>query len=176
MTGAPQPSTEDLAAVLARHRGTVTEFLEHVAGEPVDADIVSQQCGPAVDDDRFGFRPVGDVLSRAVLLTGRATRRRFVYAESAIAAERLPGSVRRRLEASRDPIGRVLADHHLRIRREPLADPVITPGISGDIRALLRGSALARRYRIIVGSAPAMVVSEWFLQSVPDALFSHPGW
>ena len=174
MTGAPQSSAAELATALQCNRGTVTEFLEHLAGEPIDADIVSQQSGPDGDHDPFGLAPNGEVLRRAVLLTGRTTMRRFVYAESAIAAERLPGSVRRRLELSRDPIGRVLLDHHLRVRREPLAGPVIAEGIGGDIATLLHGSALSRRYRIFVGNTPAMVVSEWFLQSVPDALAAHP--
>ena len=175
MTGEPQLEAADLAATLRCDRGTVTEFLEHLAGEPIDADIVSRRTGPGGHHSSFGLPSHRELVRRAVLLTGRVTRRRFVYAESAIAADRLPPPVRRRLEVSTDPIGRVLRDHHLQIRREELSDPVIPPDVGVDILALLRGSALSRRYRLVIGNSPAMVVSEWFLQTVTSALAAQSG-
>lgn len=175
MTDPPKLDAAGLAATLRGDRGTVTEFLEQLAGEPIDADIVSQNTGPADHQRSFGLPPHRELVRRAVLLTGRVTRRRFVYAESAIAADRLPPPVRKRLEMSTDPIGRVLRDHHLRIRREDLADPVIPPDTDGDILALLRASALSRRYRLVIGTSPVMVVSEWFLRAVTDALATRPG-
>jgi chorismate-pyruvate lyase len=170
MTGIPQSAGTELTTALQRNRGTVTEFLELLAGEPIDADIRFQKVGPAGGDNPLGLVPDAEVLRRAVLLTGRTTGRTFVYAESAIDAHRLPGPVRRQLETSRDPIGRVLLDHRLAVRREPLAGPVVAKGAGGDITTLLHSAPLSRRYRIILDSAPAMVVSEWFLQPVPDAL------
>jgi chorismate-pyruvate lyase len=175
MTGEPQPGAHDLAATLPSESGTVTEFLEHLAGEPIDADVVSQHTGPADHDDSLGLPPHRVLLRRAVVLTGRVTRRRFVYAESAIAADRLPLLIRRRLENSNDPIGRILLDHHLQIRREDLAGPVTPSDIDDDIAALLRASALSRRYRLVVGGSAAMVVSEWFLPAAAHALATQPG-
>jgi chorismate-pyruvate lyase len=158
---------------LQRSKGTVTDFLEHLAGEPIDADILSQKTGTAGNDNLLGLESDAELIYRTVLLTGRRSGRDYVYAESAIAVERLPASARRLLESSRDPIGRVLTKYHFEIRREPLAGPVTATGNSAAIVELLNGVALARRYLITLGSDPAIVVGEWFLQAVPEALASH---
>jgi chorismate-pyruvate lyase len=170
MTGVSSAPSTELLAALERSRRTVTEFLEDLVREPVDADIISQAAGPAGDNNALGLAPGGELVRRAVVLTGRVSGRAFVYAESSIAAERIPGPVRQRLEQSRDPIGRVLVDHHLTVRREPLDGPVVPEVSAHKVGALLRESALSRRYRIMIGGGPAMVVSEWFLRSVSDAL------
>jgi len=163
-------SAGELLTALQRSKGTVTDFLEHLAGEPIDADILSQKTGSAGKDNLLGLESDAELIHRTVLLTGRRSGRDFVYAESAIAVERLPASARRLLESSRDPIGRVLTKYHFEIRREPLAGPVTATGNSAAIVELLNGVALARRYLITLGSDPAIVVSEWFLQAVPEAL------
>jgi chorismate-pyruvate lyase len=166
-------SAGELLTALQRSKGTVTDFLEHLAGEPIDADILSQKTGTAGNDNLLGLESDAELIYRTVLLTGRRSGRDFVYAESAIAVERLPASARRLLESSRDPIGRVITKYHFEIRREPLAGPVTATGNSAAIVELLNGVALARRYLITLGSDPAIVVGEWFLQAVPEALASQ---
>ena len=163
----------ELLTTLQRANGTVTEFLEQLAGEPIDADILSQNVEPAGHDNSLGLESDADLVRRTVLLTGRISGRRFVYAESAIAVGRLPASARRRLESSRDPIGRVLTKHRLEVRREPLAGPKISVGKSARIIDLLDGAALSRCYLMTLGGDPTIVVSEWFLQTVTEALTSH---
>src|SRR5450631_1841652 len=115
----------ELLTALQHSKGTVTDFLEHLAGEPIDADILSQNAGPAGPDNSLGLGSDAELIRRTVLLTGRISGRGFVYAESAIAVERLPASARRRLESSRDPIGRVFTKHRLEIRWQPLVGPVV---------------------------------------------------
>jgi chorismate-pyruvate lyase len=166
------PAGEILSA-LQRANGTVTEFLEQLAGEPIDADIRSQRTGPAGHDNPLGLDPGADLVRRAALLTGRDSGRRFVYAESAIALERLPASARQRLLSSRDPIGRVLTKHRLDVGREPLAGPAPSLGPSTWIIDLLDGAVHARCYLMTLGGDPAIVVSEWFLQTVAEALTMH---
>jgi len=173
MTGVPPPTAVELLTALQHAKGTVTEFLEHLAGEPIDADILSRHTGHAGNDNLLGLESDAEVTRRSVLLTGRASGRRFVYAESAIAEERLPASARRRLESSRVPIGRVLTQHNLAVRREPLPGPVVALDNTPRIIDLLKSAALSRRYCITLGSDPAIVVSEWFLRTVPEALASH---
>ena len=181
----------ELATALARHPGTVTDLLEKLAGEPIDADILWQGPDRAGDDNCLGLGPDEETLRRTVLLTGRATGRRFVYADSTIAGGRLPDSARRQLETSCEPIGRILSDHLLDILREPLPDPRLSQGaqFSPDpplregaplgqgrsagqpqIAALLATSPFARRYRLIIGATPTMIVSEWFLPPATEAL------
>jgi chorismate-pyruvate lyase len=167
MTGVHPPTAAEFLNALQRAKGTVTEFLEYLAGEPIDADILSQNSGPAGNDNSLGLKSEAELVRRIVLLTGRISGRRFVYAETAIAVERLPASARRRLESSRDPIGRVLTKHHLEVRREPLPGPVVATGNTPRIIDLLDRAAHSRRYRITLGSGPAIVVSEWFLQTIP---------
>ena len=154
---------------------TVTELLEHVAREPIDADIRRQVIGPGSVDEWLGLPPGAPTLERAVVLAGRVTGRNFVYAESAIAADRLPGPVRSRLEASRDPIGRVLLDHELALRRHQLPGPVVARHADRTGGTLLDVVVLARRYRLIVDGAPAMVISEWFLAPVGECRRRPPG-
>jgi chorismate-pyruvate lyase len=174
MTDIPQSRGTDLTAALEASGGTVTQFLEDLAGEAVDADILAQETEPAGSDNWLGLEPGAELLRREVLLTGRATRRRFVYAESAIAAERLPDSLRRRLEQSREPIGRVLLDHGIGIRRTALAGSVIARSTDGRVEALIREAPLSRRYLIVSGGDPVIVVNEWFLPVVAETLASLP--
>ena len=174
MTASPQGGGTDLTAALEASGGTVTQFLEELAGEAVDADVLTQETEPAGTDNGLGLEPGAELLRREVLLTGRATGRRFVYAESAIAAERLPGSLRKRLEQSREPIGRVLSDHGIGIRRTALAGSVVARRVDGRVEALIREAALSRRYLISSGGDPVIVVNEWFLPVVAETLASLP--
>ena len=141
MTGILQMTASDLLSALQRAQGTVTEFLEDMAGEPIDADILTQNPGPAGNDNSLRIEPDAALIRRNVLLTGRTSGRRYVYAESAIAAGRLPASAQRRLESSRDPIGRVLTAHRLEVLREPLAGPVVAVGTTTVIIGLLDRAA-----------------------------------
>ncbi len=139
-----RPAPVALSTALRHNAGTVTELLEHLAGEPIDADIRHQHVGPALGDDRLGQPPGPPCLERAVLLTGRRTGLAFVYAESTIAADRLPGSVPSRLQTSRDPIGRVLLDHRLDVRRDLLDGAVVAGRADPDVLALLSGAVQSR--------------------------------
>ncbi len=162
-----------LSAALRQNPATVTEWLEHLAGEPIDADIRHQAIDPAPEHDPLGRAPDAPTLHRAVLLTGRVTGLAFVYAESVIAADRLPASVSARLQASRDPIGRVLLDHRLVLGRHPVSGTVVATHADPDVTGLLVDAVLSRRYRIVIDDDPVMIVSEWFLETVPIALSAH---
>jgi chorismate--pyruvate lyase len=164
-----------LSTALWRNTGTVTELLEHLAGEAIDADIRHQDMGSAPGDNPLGLSPGAPFLHRSVLLTGRGTGLAFVYAESAIAADRLPGSVLSRLQTTRDPIGRVLADHHLVVRRDPLSGAVAATHADQDVATLLVDGVHSRGYRILLDGVPAMMVSEWFLGPASVALTAHLG-
>jgi chorismate-pyruvate lyase len=170
VTGDHPSDADRLAAALQNSTITVTEFLEDLAGEPIDALVLSQDTTLAGDDNALGLAADAELMRRAVFLAGRESERNFVYAQSAIAVRRIPASVRRRLEVSRDPIGRVLVTHDLSFQREPLAEPIVAEDVDGEVEALLREAVWSRRHRISVGDHPAMVVSEWFLPPTRDAL------
>lgn len=159
-----------LAVVVSRHRGSVTELLQQLAGEPVDADVRAQWSAPAARDNPLGLDAGADMVRRTVVLRGRNTGRAFVYAESAIAPARIPPPVRRRLEQSRDPIGRILTEHLLTGQRELLPDPASADYADATIARQLAAAPLSRRYRIVLGTGPAFAVDEWFLPAAAVAL------
>jgi len=162
-----------VATTLAHGSGTVTELLEHLAGEPIEADILHQQGMPAGVDNPLGLPLDARTMHRAVLLTGRATGRIFVYAESVIATDRLPPAACQRLETSRDPIGRVLVDYHLDVNRQWLGTIPAVEQPDQRVAGLIRAAVQSRRYCITIDHNPAMMVSEWFLPSVSDAFAEH---
>jgi len=57
----------ELLTALQRANGTVTEFLEQLAGEPIDADILSQNAEPAGHDNSLGLESDADLVRRTVL-------------------------------------------------------------------------------------------------------------
>jgi chorismate lyase len=159
-------ASAELAGALTAHGGTVTELLERRAGEPVDAQILSQGPGPVSDEDAWQpSDPPSVVLRRAALLVGRDSGRRFVYAESEICSDALPAGVGHQLESTDDPIGRVLTEHRVPVHREVLPGPLADPAVDRELRPLLERALLSRRYRIVSGNGTAVVISEWFLAS-----------
>lgn len=150
----------------------MTSFLEELAHEPIDADVLAHRPAPRQIARELGVEPGAPMDLRAALLTGRRTGRRFVYAETLLAAGRLPASVRSRLEGTAEPIGRVLAAHGLAADRQPIDGPPV-PGRSGlVVPDEVSGSVLARQYRIVIGGEAVMLVGEWFLSEVAEALAS----
>ncbi len=94
-----------------------------------------------------------------------------MYAESLLFADRVPPEVRAVLDATNDPIGRVLVAHHLDVRRQPSPPPRHTPsGVGEDLDALVDLSPLSRSYRLLIDGEPAIEIDEWFLPAVEDAL------
>lgn len=163
------PPDGGLAAVLSYHRGTVTDLVQELAGEAVDADVRAQWSSQARPGNALELDAGTEVLQRTVLLRGRRSGQAFVYAETSIAPTRLPVAVRERLEQSCDPIGRVLSAYRLSVRREPLPGPVDAAYAEASLSGQLAAAPLSRRYRILVGTTPAFAVSEWFLTPAAEA-------
>ena len=161
---------EELAGHLRREAATVTGFLEGRAGETIQAEVVSQEDRQAGPDNALALGASAPVVRRAVLLTGRSTGRLFVYAESTIAPSRLPESVMARLRGGREPIGRVLLEHGLSVRREALGGALGPESAAADIEPLLQEAVLSHRQRVLVGEVPAIDVCEWFLEPVSQIL------
>jgi chorismate-pyruvate lyase len=167
----PAEAGRRLADALARYGGTVTELVEDLVGEPIDADRLVQHDAAAGVDDPLGVGPGHPVVRRAAVLRGRRTGVGYVYAESTIAADRLPASVRHQLETTDRPIGRILVDHGLVLARAPLS-----PGggpqlvVDGAVARAVGGAIHARRYRIDVGGRPAMAICEWFLADLAPSV------
>jgi chorismate-pyruvate lyase len=159
-----------LEQALRAHPGTVTEFLEQLAGESIDADKLFWEPPGQLASAGDGA-PGRPRVRRVVVLRGRRTRRPFVYAESYLAADRVPPEVWAELDTTNHPIGRVLLAHNLGVLRRALGAPRRAPsGVGDDLEALLDRSPLSRSYSLLIDGTPAIEIDEWFLPAVEDAL------
>ncbi|CKN58551.1 chorismate-pyruvate lyase [Mycobacterium tuberculosis] len=170
----------DLRILIAAN-GTLTRVLNIVADDEVIVQIVKQRIhdvSPKLSEfEQLGQVGVGRVLQRYIILKGRNSEHLFVAAESLIAIDRLPAAIITRLTQTNDPLGEVMAASHIETFKEEAKVWV------GDLPGWLalhgyqnpQKRAVARRYRVISGGQPIMVVTEHFLRSVfRDAPHEEP--
>jgi chorismate lyase len=163
-----------LEVALGRTTGTVTEFLEQLMGEPIEAGGVCHTTIEVDSPNSLGVSPGSLLLKRTVVLRGRRSSRPYVYAESLLVPGSVPAVFFKRLETSADPIGRILVEECIDFTRVPLPPPGAHPafGVTGDELASDR-CILARRYRVDVATTPAMEIAEWFLSSLDSESLPH---
>jgi chorismate-pyruvate lyase len=163
----------DLQRMLRENPGTVTQFLESLTGDALSAEVITQ--GPAGAEADLSFEraldagPGQSVTCRTALLRGSPSGLAYLYAESAFVPERLPDAVRRQLEGTSEPIGRVLIAHALPLARDALAPPESTSP-TGLPTAGPPEVVWARAYRLLIAGAPVFAIREWFFRTVLDAL------
>jgi len=171
-TGTPV-GVEDL---LELNEGTVTQFLERLASEPVD--VVKRTAFPVGADaaNRLGLGEGTAVMQRHVVLRGRASLVPFLYARSLVCVDRVPDAVLRALADTDDPVGRILTDQCVAYTREPPVriDATLPTRRLQGVR-LPEGAVLARRYALIFDGVPAVDICEWFLPSVLILGLGAPG-
>ncbi len=153
-----------LQAALDRSSGTVTDFLEQLVGETIDAHTHHHHMVEAHNANGLRVEEGEPLLQRAATLRGRKSGCSYVYAESIIVVSRLPTEFCNRLETDTDPIGRIL---------DELGIPVIRQDVGGQDGVLRSNSdvkagdhLLARTYRIDSEQAPIMIITEWFLKTM----------
>jgi chorismate-pyruvate lyase len=156
-----------LEAALTSMSGTVTDLLEQLVGEPIDAHVQGHAVTGAGIPNGLRVDEGHPLLIRAALLNGRASGRSYLYAESVLVLSRLPQRFRLRLESSCDPIGRILDEEGIAVSRAALPGSgrgfaSVTPGTPPAVGDYL----LARTYRVDVERDPVMVIAEWFLTSL----------
>jgi chorismate-pyruvate lyase len=161
-----------LRAALESTNGTVTDFLEQLVGEGIDAAAHSHRMIAARLPNDLEAAPGEPLLQRAATLRGRGSGSPYVYAESVIVRDRLPTRFLLRLESSTDPIGRILQETGIAITRKSLFEP-----LGFDSCRLNRGVNVvpylfARTYRIDSQQVPLMIVTEWFLEALRPFLLA----
>ena len=156
-----------LESALGRAGGTVTAFLEHLVGEPIDARQRSQRPARAGASNSLGVAEGHPLIIRTAALRGRTSGRAYVYAETVLVPSRVPANVRERLESSADPIGRILEEEEIAVTRISLPgpEPRVTP-VTPEMDADIADHLLARTYRVDADGTPLMVITEWFLGSL----------
>lgn len=165
-----EASDRDRKTLLLESTGMVTELLEALFDEPVDAERLKHELLEAGADNLINVDEGHELLHRAALLRGRVTRRPYLYAESLIACDRLPEGVTAQLRHTDTPLGRALVAQDLVFRRKMLGHPRGTPrSCDEQLFTLIRSVDAKRSYQILIDDVPVVVVDEWFLPAVLDS-------
>lgn len=163
----------DLQAALSEVGGTVTNFLEHLVGEEIDAQVHHHDVVGAQSANGLRVEAGEPLLCRAATLRGRVSGCSYVYAESAIVIDRLPRTFRHKLETGIDPIGRMLDEMGIAVTRQslPEQDSFVGSRPKGGVR--VGDCLLSRTYRIDSERIPLMIITEWFLTTLTPFLSSE---
>jgi chorismate-pyruvate lyase len=153
-----------LRASLERTTGTVTDFLEQLVGEKIDAHTHDHEVVQAHNANGLGVEEGEPLLHRAATLRGRTSGCSYVYAESVIVVGRLPTGFCHQLETSTDPIGRILDEMGIAVTRQGVGEPDVVPRPNRDVK--VGGYLLARTYRLDSEQTPVMIITEWFLPTL----------
>ena len=144
--------------------GTVTKFIEAYMLEPVNIQRLSQTTVALPEDHRWLEAPKSTTVAvREVLIEGEYSGTLYVYAVSLIVLDRMPATVRERLEIDGEGVGRILIDHQLETRREVLWYGREHAGeLSQEVRRRTSGEFLTRAYRIVHERRPVALITEKF--------------
>ena len=155
--------------ILIASNGTLTRVLGIVANDEIVVQIVEQQVhrtAPRIPG--LEQLPSGRVLQRRILLKGRSSREPFVAAESLIAIDLLPPAITASLTKTEHPIGEVMAASCLETFKETaevwIGQPPGWLALAGYQNSEPR--IVARRYRVIAGGQPVIIITEYFLRNV----------
>lgn len=148
---------------------TVTGFLELLAGEPIEAFDRQHLTIEARVPNPLGVDQGHPLLARSTVLKGTTSGQSYLHARSLLVPSRLPIGFCRQLEATSDPIGRILVRQRVEFDRSPL------PGLEPDLLAMFTDSVpdgylLSRTYRVAVNGEQAILIGEWFLAALEQLL------
>ena len=153
-----------LQLALDRSSGTVTDFLEHLVGETIDAHTHQHHKVEARGANGLQVEEGEPLLRRAATLRGRKSGYSYVYAESTIVVNRLPTEFCTRLETGTDPIGRILDEMGIPVIRQDVGDYDGVFRSNSDVN--VGDHLLVRTYRIDSEQTPVMIITEWFLKTI----------
>jgi chorismate lyase len=155
--------------ILIASNGTLTRVLGMLANDEIVVQIVEQQVhGSAPGIPGLEHLPSGRVLQRRILLKGRSSGHAFVAAESLIAIDLLPPAIMTSLTTTERPIGEVIEASCLETFKEAakvwIGQPPDWLALAGYRNS--EPTIAARRYRVINGGQPVIIITEYFLRKV----------
>ncbi len=104
-----------------------------------------------------------EVIFREVIIRSIFNQQLYVYAASYLVPERLPESIRKRLEIQGESIGRLLNDKDMETRREILWFGSESPSqLPNEIAEFENLEFISRAYRIFTKKKPIMLINEKF--------------
>jgi chorismate-pyruvate lyase len=161
--------------VLLTSDGTVTDMLQTICRERINARKITQELQSAVCSIQpLELAPGESVLRRRVLLHGNRTGTNYVYADSWIAIDRLDARFREGLLKSDTPIGRLWRNNRVEIFKEIIG---VSEAAAGHIAGYFGTSAdtnlLVRTCRVFVLGRPAMLITEHFSPALAVSTTLH---
>lgn len=144
--------------------GTLTDTVEAIFNEPVRLKKLSVASGTSESDLEWLTLPAGaDIMMRRVLIAGERSGRAYVYAESTLSLDRLPGEFRTQLQISNEPLGRLWSRYRLETWKELVHVRLLAePAISGYFHPDDSREIVSRTYRLFSGGQPVMLINEYF--------------
>jgi chorismate-pyruvate lyase len=173
LDGFDASSLNILQRILLISDGTLTDTLEAAFLEPIAVRKIhlTVAASPAPVPD-LGIAAGEALMQRKILLHGETSGRNYIYAESLLVLDRLPQGFRTDLAETNIPVGRLWSKYKLETRKELLG---VWRGPCNELAEYFRGNEqtdlLARRYRLISGGCPLMLITE----RIPTAFDSSPG-
>ncbi len=157
-------SLDPLQRILLISDGTLTDTLEAAFLEPIELRKLAIKSGPArMDFPELGIAQGEPLMERTILLCGETSGRTYVRAESQLALERLPPRFQEELVESNLPMGRLWSEHRLETWKELLTVSRHRMGeMAADFGCAPETECLARRYLVISGGRPLMLIAEHF--------------
>jgi chorismate-pyruvate lyase len=164
LEGIDAGSLNPLQRILIITDGTLTEILEATFLERIRLMKVSQQTiSSTAAHIHVAPDPGEALLERKIVLRGEGSNRNYVYAESIIAINRLPASLRNELVSSDVSLGRLWLEHKLETFKELLEVKSVQAGkLCEHFDCGNSGAVLVRTYRVHSAAMPVMVISEYF--------------
>jgi chorismate lyase len=155
--------------ILIASNGTLTRVLGMVANDEIVVQIVEQQVHrspPRIAGPEYSLS--GRVLQRQILLKGRSSGHAFVAAESLVAIDLLPSAITTSLTTTERPIGEIIDASCLETFKETakvwIGPPPGWLALAGHQNSEPR--IAARRYRVITGGQPVIIITEYFIRQV----------
>jgi len=151
-----------LQDALLRTDGTVTDLLELFADEQIDIEKVTPGLYTAeCDHSECGSEP-GSIV-RDVILRGKASGTRYIFAHSHLFPAVLSPAVQDRLTKTTDPIGKVLREYRTESFRQIQQSACnFMPAIARVLDQCDTDQMRWRRYSVISGGAVIMEITEVF--------------
>jgi chorismate-pyruvate lyase len=164
LDGFDPSSLDPLQRILLVTDGTLTDTLEAAFLEPVGLRKIAADILPAADPVPALALGAGEaLLIRKIVLYGETTGRPYVYAESLLALDRMPPRFREELMHSDTPMGRLWSEYKmetwkelLHVARHPAQEIAPYLELAPSVECLMR------RYRLISGGRPLMIIEEQF--------------
>lgn len=144
--------------------GTLTELLEHLIDEPLQVVKLHESIDATNNEIAYlDLAKNQQVITREICLQGKSSRKNWLYAKSKIVLERLSLPFQEDLLASRIPIGKLWAKHHIETYKEiesPFSEAAGKLSTHFDIAP--EDQLLGRTYRVFSNRLPIMMLTEKF--------------